>query len=198
VKSFYEKNVFEEEDFNALKEIAFKDLSSDNIYFSEAYSRYYAITDFPENIKAKIVDLANKKFNTKDLDIVYTHAVKYQIVNGIKPSLKKHLDNLPSTHVIDLCVETTLPDWGLTVGDDFFQDDPNSAVFLYGKEDIHFRPDYTSEDENDYCIMFLINLAPPGHWGHKAADSLKLMPEHLRQKMIDQLTPHHRKKDMNK
>jgi hypothetical protein len=198
LKSFCENDVFSKEDFLELKKIAYEHLNSNDLLFAESYSRYYILTDFPDEIKNKIVSLANQKFNTNNLDIVYTHTVKYQIVDGVSPNLKSHKDNLPATHTLDICIETTMPEWGLNVENSFFPDKPNSVVYLQGDEDIHSRPKYPSNNKDDYCILFLINLAPPEHWGFKVLKSLNAMPEHLKKRMSDQLTPHSRKVDKNK
>ena len=198
MKSFYENDVFNEKDFAQLKEIALNQLNSDELLFAESYSRYYIVTHFPKEIKEKIISLANQKFGREDLDIVYTHTVKYQIVDDIAPNLKSHKDNLPATHTLDICIDTTMPNWGLSVENEFFPDKPNSVIYLQGNEDVHWRPEYPSNDKADYCILFLVNLAPPDHWGFKVLKSLESMPEYLRKRMSDQLIPHSRKRDHNK
>lgn len=195
MKSFAEENVFSEVDFNKLKETALEYLSYDELLFSRSYSRYYISTHFPEDIKSRIVDLANKKFNKTDLDIVYTHTVKYQIVDGVAPNLKIHTDNLPATHTLDICIETTIPEWGLNVGEMFFPDKPNSVIYLQGDEDSHWRPEYPSKDKNDYCILLLVNLAPPDHWGFKALKAIDQLPDKLKKRMSVNLIPHTRKRD---
>jgi hypothetical protein len=60
-----------------------------------------------------------------------------------------------------------LSNWGLLVNDTLFIDTPNTAIFLYGQEEIHSRPEYTSNSPKDYSLQLLINFAPKNFWFFK-------------------------------
>ena len=64
-------------------------------------------------------------------------------------------------------IDTTLDDWGLLINDTLFIDKPNTAVFLYGQEETHSRPEYTSNNSKDYSLQLFINFAPKDFWFFK-------------------------------
>ena len=137
------------------------------LHYADGYGRYGSFIEFDKDIEDIFIEKAREYFQIDDLLITYLQLVKYQIIDGNIPKLEPHIDKLPSTHIIDLCIDTTLLDWGLLVEDVLFIDKPNSAVFLHGNEEVHSRPDYTSTREKDYSLQLFINLAPPDFWFFK-------------------------------
>jgi hypothetical protein len=168
MKSYSIDNFLEAEYFSDVSKICIeKSDSFTNLHYADGYSRYGAFIDFPKKIEDVFVAKAREFFKIDDLLVTYFQIVKYQIINNNIPKLVPHIDNLPSTHIIDLCIDTTLNDWGLLVEDRLFIDKPNSAVFLYGSEEIHSRPEYTSTSPKDYSLQLFINLAPADFWFFK-------------------------------
>lgn len=168
MKSYAVDTFLDNNDFSKVSSLCIEKANSFNsLHYADGYSRYGSFIDFPEEIENLLTRKAREHFNIEDLSITYLQIVKYQIINGNVPKLSPHIDKLPCTHIIDLCIDTTLKDWGLLVEDVLFVDKPNSAVFLYGSEEIHSRPDYTSTSEEDYSLQLFINLAPPDFWFFK-------------------------------
>jgi hypothetical protein len=137
------------------------------VHYAAGYGRYGVFIEFPKEIEDIFIAKAKEHFKLDDLLITYVQLVKYQIINGNTPKLVPHIDKLPCTHIIDLCIDTTLKDWGLMVEDTLFIDKPNSAVFLYGNEETHSRPEYSSDNQEDYSLQLFINFAPADFWFFK-------------------------------
>jgi hypothetical protein len=141
--------------------------SFNEFHYAAGYGRYGAFMEFPKEIEDIFIAKAKNHFKLDDLSITYFQLVKYQIVNGSIPKLVPHTDELPCTHIIDLCIDTTVKNWGLTVEDTLFIDKPNSAVLLYGSDELHSRPEYPSESPEDYSLQLFINFAPADFWFFK-------------------------------
>ena len=168
MKTFYIDNFLNKEHFLELSNLCIERSNRfNNLDYADGYGRYGTLFSLPKDIEKDIVTKARNLFNISDLEITYVQLVKYTIVNGSKPKLLPHTDQLPSTHIIDLCINTSLSDWGLLVKDTLFKDKPNGAICLYGSEEIHSRPEYTSNNIEDYSIQLFLNFAPPDHWFFK-------------------------------
>lgn len=168
MKSYSTDNFLDTDDFLKISKICTeKSETFTNLHYADGYSRYGSFIEFPKEIEDVFIEKARKFFNVDNLLVTYFQIVKYQIIGSNIPKLVPHIDKLPSTHIIDLCIDTTLDDWGLLVEDHLFIDKPNSAVFLYGNEEIHSRPEYPSKNEKDYSLQLFINLAPPDFWFFK-------------------------------
>lgn len=168
MKSYSVDAFLDPEYFNKVYNICIeKTKKFSNLHYADGYSRYGSFIDFPIEIEDIFTAKARKYFKIDDLLITYIQIVKYQIIDGNIPKLVPHTDKLPSTHIIDLCIDTTLKDWGLLVEDHLFVDKPNCAVFLYGNEEVHSRPKYPSSSEEDYSLQLFINFAPPDFWFFK-------------------------------
>jgi hypothetical protein len=168
MKSYSTDNFLSTEDFDTVSSICIeKSKSFTNLHYAGGYGRYGIFIDFPKEIEDLFIEKAKKFFKTEDLLITYMQLVKYQIIDKNIPSLVPHTDKLPSTHIIDLCIDTTLNDWGLLVEDKLFVDKPNTAIFLYGSEEVHSRPEYTSNNTEDYSLQLFINFAPQDFWFFK-------------------------------
>lgn len=168
MKSYSVDTFLDTEDFNKVFNLCIeKTKTFSNLHYADGYSRYGSFIDFPQEIEDIFTAKAREYFKIDDLLITYMQIVKYQIIDGNIPKLVPHIDNLPCTHIIDLCIDTTLKNWGLLVEDSLFIDKPNSAVFLYGSEEIHSRPEYPSTREEDYSLQLFINFAPSDFWFFK-------------------------------
>jgi hypothetical protein len=160
VKSFYKENLFNDKDFNLIKDHVVSHIeNSKDFNYTKIYGRYWNTIHFPEEINQLLIKTSRDGFNVDNLEIVYTQCVKYQIVDGVIPSLGNHVDDFYATHTLNIIVDSTL-NWPLTVEGVDFPSVTNSAVFLKGDEDFHNRPEYPSSDEKDYVIAIFVNLAP--------------------------------------
>ncbi len=182
MKSFYKNNFLNPTEFDQLSKICkSKEKEFDTSNYAKSYGRYGAFLFLPESLENAITEKARIAFNVPDLKITYVQLSKYIIVDNNLPKLTPHIDKLPCTHIIDLCIDTTIPDWGLLVGDRLFEDKPNGAVFLYGNEEIHSRPEYPSQNTKDYSLQLFLNFAPSDFWFfkgdyQKAIKVMKLIP----------------------
>jgi hypothetical protein len=168
MKSYSVDAFLDPDDFSQVSNLCLEKAKSFNKHhYAAGYGRYGAFMEFPKELEDIFIAKAKEYFKLDDLLITYVQLVKYQIVNGNTPKLVPHTDELPCTHVIDLCVDTTVKNWGLTVEDALFIDNPNSAVLLYGSDELHSRPEYPSESPEDYSLQLFINFAPADFWFFK-------------------------------
>jgi hypothetical protein len=168
MKSYSLDTFLEPDDFSQVSSLCIKKTTSFNEHhYAAGYGRYGDFINFPKEIEDIFIAKARECFKIDDLSITYMQLVKYQIINGSTPKLTPHTDKLPCTHIIDLCVDTTLTDWGLLVEDALFIDKPNSAVLLYGSDELHSRPEYPSDNPDDYSLQLFINFAPADFWFFK-------------------------------
>lgn len=164
MKSYQIESLFDSETFNELKGFAMTFVNSNDMnYDGTNYNRYFKSIHLPEELRNKVLSEIKNKLSNDSLDIVYIQLVKYQIVDNKIPNIPLHKDKYPSEFFIDINLDTTLDNWGIIVEGTFYLDKPNDAVVLWGRDDLHFRPTYPSESENDYSIMLLINLANEGN-----------------------------------
>lgn len=168
MKSYSVDDFLDPDEFSQVSNICVEKTKSFNsAHYAAGYGRYGVFMDFPKELEDIFIEKAKAYFKLDDLAITYFQLVKYQIVNGSIPKLIPHTDELPCTHIIDLCIDTTVKNWGLTVEDALFIDKPNSAVFLYGSEELHSRPEYPSDNPEDYSLQLFINFAPADFWFFK-------------------------------
>lgn len=186
MKSFYKENVFEDSLFAKIEDVCNKiDREFKISNYSTRFGRYDTVFEFEKEIEDQILEVARKEFGVPNLEIAYNQVTRYQIVDGNIPKLFMHVDTLPSTHTIDICLDTTMPEWGVKVFDKsinnevLFKDKKASGIFLKGDEDEHGRPEYPSEDTSDYCKMLFVNLAPSDHWAIIAKK--KIGPDAIKQ-----------------
>lgn len=171
MKSFSKDNVLNKDKFNLIKRVCLDKISNLSFLdYSPGYGRYGAFVFVDEETEQYLTDLARQNFGIEDLKMTYCQVVKYQIVDKNIPRLVMHKDDpngFASTHVIDVCIETTLDNWGVEVEGNLFLEKEESVLFLFGNEDLHGRPEFPSLDEKDYCIKLFINFAKKDFWFFK-------------------------------
>jgi hypothetical protein len=189
MKSFYKENVFNDMDFNLIKSYVFNHIESSNDFnYTKIYGRYWNTVDFNDDINNLLIKTARSGFGVDDLEIVYTQCVKYQIKDGVIPSLGNHIDDFYATHTLNIIIDSTL-DWPLTVEDVDFPSLTNSAVFLKGDEDFHYRPKYPSLSEDDYVVAIFVNFAPDNSEIMKQSRRFKSLPEDVQKIMKLKMVP---------
>jgi hypothetical protein len=189
MKSFYKENLFSEKDFNLIKDhVASHIGNSKDFNYTKIYGRYWNTINFPEEINQLLIKTSRDGFGVDNLEIVYTQCVKYQIVDGVIPSLGNHVDNFYATHTLNIIVDSTL-NWPLTVEGLDFPSITNSAVFLKGDEDFHSRPDYPSSNENDYLVAIFVNLAPEDSEIIKKTKMFRSLPKETQDVIRLKMTP---------
>ena len=189
MKSFYKENAFSDKDFNMIKDHVYDHIeASDDFNYTKIYGRYWNTINFPDTLKEAILNEARLGFGVDNLEIVYTQCVKYQILDGVMPSLGNHVDDFYATHTLNIIIDSTL-NWPLTVEGVDFPSVTNSAVFLKGDEDFHSRPDYPSSNENDYLIAIFVNLAPEDSEIIKKTKAFRSLPIDVQKAMKLKMTP---------
>jgi hypothetical protein len=189
MKSFYKDNIFNDASFSMIKDYVFKHIESSNDFnYTKIYGRYWNTIDFNDDINNLLIKTARSGFGVDDLEIVYTQCVKYQIKNGVIPSLGNHIDNFYATHTLNIIIDSTL-DWPLTVEGVDFPSLTNSAVFLKGDEDFHYRPKYPSLSEDDYVVAIFVNFAPENSEIMKQSRKFKALPEDAQKIMKLKMVP---------
>lgn len=189
MKTFYVENLFLEKDFKDLRDYVFNHInSSTDFNYTKYYGRYWNTITFNDYLHNKILDVAKNNFKVDNLEIVYTQCVKYQINDGVIPSLGNHVDDFYATHTLNIVIDTTI-NWPLTVEGIDFPCIPNSAIFLKGDEDFHERPKYPSYDENDYLVSLFVNFAPSDSELIKKVKAFRDLPESQKKIMKMKMTP---------
>lgn len=189
MKSFYKESLFKDNDFNLIKSSVIDHIeSSKDFSYTKIYGRYWNTIHFPKDIEQLLIETARSNFNIDNLEIVYTQCVKYQIVDGVMPSLGNHVDDFYATHTLNIIIDSTL-NWPLTVEGVDFPSITNSAVFLKGDEDFHSRPEYPSSSENDYVIAIFVNLAPSDSEIIKKSRAFRSLPKEVQEAMKLKMTP---------
>jgi len=189
MKSFYKDNIFNDTDFSMIKSYVLNHIENSNDFnYTKIYGRYWNTVDFNSDINSLLINTARSGFDVDDLEIVYTQCVKYQIKDGVIPSLGNHIDDFYATHTLNIIIDSTL-DWPLTVGEVDFPSLTNSAVFLKGDEDFHSRPKYPSKNENDYVIAIFVNFAPKDSEIIKKSKRFKSLPKDVQKSMKLKMTP---------
>jgi hypothetical protein len=189
MKSFYKESLFKDNDFSLIKSSVIDHIkSSKDFNYTKIYGRYWNTINFHKDIEQILIETARSNFNIDNLEIVYTQCVKYQIVDGVMPSLGNHVDDFYATHTLNIIIDSTL-NWPLTVEGVDFPSITNSAVFLKGDEDFHSRPEYPSSSENDYVIAIFVNLAPSDSEIIKKSRAFRSLPKEVQEAMKLKMTP---------
>jgi hypothetical protein len=189
MKSFYKTNMFNEIEFDLIKNYVLNHINKSNDFnYTKTYGRYWNTIHFTNDLNSLILNVARNGFEVDNLDIVYTQCVKYQIKDGVIPSLGNHVDDFYATHTLNIIIDSTL-NWPLTVEGIDFPSLSNSAVFLKGDEDFHSRPKYPSSDPNDYVVAIFVNLAPEDSEIIAKARKFRSLPEDVQKSMRLKMTP---------
>lgn len=189
MQTFYEENVLNEDLYlDLFNFVTDKINTSKYVKYSKPHGRYFDFVNLPEPLNTSLLDIARDKINDKTLGVVYCQIVKYQILEGCKPSLKSHRDNLYCTHIFNITVDSTIP-WPLEVEEESFPSIPNSAVFLKGDEETHGRPEYPSTSEDDYVLSIYIHLAPEGDPNLEMGKKFRSLPEESQRLFLDKMIP---------
>lgn len=159
MKSIYRTNFFNDDDFSKIKESVYDKINDQfGLTYGEDCTRNYRITFLPNDIQNILLDRAKQETGDKSIQILYNQIVKYQIKDGVSPKLKKHKDAAVGEWVMDIVLDCTI-DWPIVIDDHSFSNIPNSVTFIRGEEEPHWRPDFPSENEEDYVLLLFVHLA---------------------------------------
>jgi hypothetical protein len=192
--SFQKTNLFSENIFLKIKDFCFEQSKFfDSKCYSDMFGRYYRLVFFPEDIHNEILLKAKEFLSDSSLKIVYGQIIKYQLKGDIIPQLESHKDNLNSDHIINLVIDSTI-DWPLCVEDldgnmQEFPSIVNSAVFLKGDQEGHWRKRYPSDSESDYLFLLFVHISPEDRPSWQMAKQVYDLPEAFREKVARSFLP---------
>lgn len=159
MKSIHKSNFFDNETFNKIKESVLEKINDQyGLSYGKDCTREYRIVFLPNEIQNILLNRARQETNDKSLEIIYNQIVKYQIKDGIIPKLKKHKDSAVGEWVMDIVIDATV-DWPLVIEDQVFSNTINSVTFIHGEEELHWRNDFPSENDEDYVLLLFVHLA---------------------------------------
>jgi hypothetical protein len=154
-------NFFSEESFAELKSACKESLLTTN--YDHLIGRYGSGPAVPEKVQNEATQKIREITGNNHLVKGYNYLGKYQIHEGCIPNLWDHLDQNASQVSINVTIEKTI-DWALTINDEIFSLEENSAVLYAGQFHRHARPFYPSVNESDYVIQLFMQFVTPDHW----------------------------------
>jgi hypothetical protein len=150
------KNVFSDENFKILKEYLF---NKEKNNYDEVFGRHTFTDPLLDEYAKKLIPLAKKVFNSKDLNPSYSLFAHYE---GKDASLFKHKDNNACTYTIDLCVYQNEP-WELWVENKPYLLNENQALAYYGEDQEHWRDPIPNPSTQKVAMIFF-HFVDPEHW----------------------------------
>lgn len=165
VKAKSIKNFFPEELFEKIKQqVLAKNMGPDGPHFYHTVAgRWLDEIHFDEETEAQILQIAKETFGEDNIKRAGFHTARYQKQNGLKPQLWKHYDQSACQYSLDICIDKNV-DWALAVDDELFDEEPNSCIVFSGNDQMHWRPEYPTEDEDKYVTLLFMQFAKPDHW----------------------------------
>jgi hypothetical protein len=177
MKSIYKTNFFDEETFAKIKESVLEKINDQNGFnYVKECTRDYRITFFSNDIQDMLLNIAKQETGDDSLEIIYNQIVKYQIKDNVIPQLREHKDAAVGEWVMDIVLDATV-DWPLIIENQSFSNTPNSVIFIRGEEESHWRPDFPSENEEDYVLLLFVHLANKDGYPAKISKQLLGMGE---------------------
>lgn len=177
MKSIHKTSFFDDETFNKVRNAVLEKINDeDGLAYGKDCTREYRIAFFPTEIQSLLLSRAKEETSDDSLEIIYNQIVKYQIKDGIIPELRKHRDVAVGEWVMDIVIDCTV-DWPLIIEDQSFSNITNSVTFIKGEEELHWRPDFPSENEEDYVLLLFVHLAKKDSQYAKASRTLLAMGE---------------------
>jgi hypothetical protein len=189
MKSIFRSDFFDKETFTNIKNFALENINDqEEVQYSKTFRRYYKIVFLPDKIKNMLLDVAKKETQDKDLEIIYTQVVRYQIHDGFIPELRDHKDSANGEWVMDIVIDSTI-DWPLIIEGQSFSNKENSVFFIKGEDDFHSRPDFPSKSEEDYVLLLFVHLANKDTNYAKMSREVDAMNEKSRKALLKAVIP---------
>lgn len=157
MKSFKVENFFDSDFLEKVKKFVEEKskLFNDETYHGELarYDIQVSLEDLNDEVTEKINKVMREKNILEEYRVASTEIVRYQIKDKTTPNLIRHKDKgMPWPFGVDIQIESTV-DWPLVVEDVEIKFKDGDAVFLYGSDEEHWRNEYPSKSENDFCTI---------------------------------------------
>jgi hypothetical protein len=162
MKAYVEKNIFEKQYFDYLKEYF-----SSHKFLQDAKHDFYGskrIDSFDDIVLKESLESLTEKarvlFNSKTL--IPTYAV-FSEYSGKQAMLNDHKDVGPCTYTIDLCLYYKTP-WPLIVEGESYTFLENEAVIFYANDQLHSKPPFPDPENNKVAILLFHFVEPDHKW----------------------------------
>lgn len=166
--AFSEKNILPLDVFQEVKDTLNRadwGPGSGAMYHSMS-GRWVINPELSDTVKIELAKACKKAYGRDDLHLAFIFAARYQKQGDVIPYLWEHIDENSSQYMMDICVELNgLDNWGVIVDGVEFEETENSAVFFHGLQQVHSRPPYPSQDDQDYVHVLFATFVDPAHWG---------------------------------
>lgn len=158
MKSIHRSDFFDNKTFNKIKESVMEKINDQyGLSYGKDCTREYRIVFLSDEVQNILLEKAKKETGDDSLQVIYNQIVRYKIKDGVSPKLQKHKDAAVGEWVMDIVLDCTV-DWPLIIEGESFSNTTNSVTFICGEEEMHWRPDFPSENEEDYVLLLFVHL----------------------------------------
>jgi hypothetical protein len=173
IPAFSVKNFFPEDILETIKETIAEQAKwgpgSEGIEDSQPYhtipGRWTTEVSFPERVWEYIESKGKENWKNDSLKLKIVWLARYQQYRGSTPYLWEHMDQPATQYTMDVCIESPgVPNWGLTIDGERFDEEENSAVFFMGQQQTHSRPPYPVDNPEAYIVLLFALFVSPDHW----------------------------------
>lgn len=193
MKSFKVDNIFSEDDYLYLKNYIYQNINTaPDFIYTEHYGRWWNIIELDDRINTFIMEAVRRHLGD-NLVIAFNQCIKYQKVGNCIPKLDPHRDHFYNDYTLDITIDTTL-NWPLEIEGQPLSCDNNSAIFLDGNNELHYRPEYPGED-NDYMVMLYVNLVDQNSDILNKINAMKNLSEETRKYLLSRIIPKQHKEE---
>lgn len=157
------KNIFDDEYFNFIKNYLseYKFPKNKNVDFYGSH-RLLSFDGDKVLIEAhdKVTEYARDLFGNKDILPSYATYIRYF---GHASQLKEHLDEGPSSFLLDVCLSYKTQ-WPIIVDNKEFSLEPNEGLAFYATKQPHYRPEFPDPEDNIVEILMFGFVEPDHIW----------------------------------
>ena len=178
VKARVEKNIFEKEYFNYIKNYFY----NHEVVKQDKYHFYGSkrIDSFSDPVLKEALEVLKDK--AKELFISDTLVPTYAVFSeysGKQAYLDKHLDRGPCTYTVDLCLYQETP-WPIFVEGEEYNFYDNEALIFYANDQYHWRPEFPNPDINKVGIILFHYVEPDHKWLTLSENAKKILRERVK------------------
>lgn len=160
---FLVENFFESSDFEELQGIL-TSYDVKDIAYTKQMNKWEDAVKIPQHFFDKAIKRTQDLLGTDDVELGYYLYAHHQITSdGRKPFLQVHLDWSPGCYMVDLHIGGNR-DWGFIAHDKEFITKPNDAIIVQPELDFHYRPEWNSNNPNEYYQVLFFHLIRKDHW----------------------------------
>jgi hypothetical protein len=110
----------------------------------------------------KGMDVVVDVFKVNNIAPTYFKFAKYSLRYGI-PRVPPHIDENACTYTVDVQLDSTI-DWSIYVELEEHVMSDGDALLYMGESQLHWRPQYAGQTNEDYITMLFMHYAHMDHW----------------------------------